>query len=77
MNPLKQTNGYKGGIVCLLQLVESLKEPVGILGAITSSHFLFGKLSFSLTSGPLPPFLELAIFHFCGTWSLPSPSNDR
>lgn len=31
MNPLKQTNGYKGGIVRLLQLVESLKEPVGIL----------------------------------------------
>ena len=31
MNPLEQTNGYKGDIICLLQLGESLKESLGIL----------------------------------------------
>lgn len=77
MNESTWTNGYKGDIVCLLQLVESLKESVGILGAITSSHFIFGKLSFSLTSDPLRPsppptfFNGLVVFYFCGTlWSL-------
>ena len=66
MNPLEQTNGYKGDIICLLQLGESLKESVGILSwCCYIISFSFGKLSLSLTSDPLrphPPFVRIGSF---------------
>lgn len=57
MNAREQTNAYKGGIVCLLQAAEPLKEPVGILSrGYCIISFSFWQAIALIASGPLPPF---------------------
>lgn len=82
MNALEQTNAYKGGIVCLLQVVEPLKEPVGILSqCYCIISFSFWQAIILIPSGPLPPFF-FRIGSFPLLWNMVStlpiiaPSND-
>lgn len=89
MNPLEQTNGYKADIVCLLQLVESLKESVGILSwcyYIISFYFWQAIILIDFwsiaVSPPPPPFLmdwQFSTFvERCGLYfPIIAPSNDR
>lgn len=66
MNPLEQINSYKGGIVSLIQLVESVEEPLGILSwCYYIISFSFWQTIILIDFWSIAPFEELAISFIC------------
>lgn len=83
MDALEQTNAYKGGIVCLLQAVEPLKEPVGILSqCYCIISFSFWQAIILITFWSIAPlFFRIGSFpllwNMVSTLPIIAPSNDR
>lgn len=82
MNPFEQTNGIKSSIVCLLQRVESLKDPVDILSwCYYIIPFSFWQAIILVDFWSIAPFLRIGSFpllwNMISTLPIIAPSNDR
>lgn len=76
MHALGQTNSFKGGIVCLPQVVEPLKEPMGILSqCYYIISFSFWQAIILIDFWSIAPFFRIGSFPLLWNMVSPCPSS--